>query len=258
MAPMDNDEQTSVRLVTRGDDAGLAPSVNEAVRDCYDDGLLRNVSVMATGPALADAAERLAGVDGLCVGVHLTLTAEWDHPEWGPVLPRDEVPSLVDETGSLPLLAEQFVERDPAPTEVRRELEAQLAAVRAVGFDPVYLDTHMALERQFDWFADELAALCEREGLIDGTTVPLLPGAAGPGTDPEWLLEHLSGVDEGTYLVVGHPAYEAADTRAIVGLGLDPGEEAANRVSQRRLFTDDRVLEYCEANGVEAVRYDGR
>lgn len=62
----------TVRLITRGDDAAVAEGANDAIRDHFGDGILRNVSVMAPCPAFDHAAERLAGVDGLCVGVHVT------------------------------------------------------------------------------------------------------------------------------------------------------------------------------------------
>ncbi|MFB6150669.1 MAG: carbohydrate deacetylase [Haloarculaceae archaeon] len=246
----------TVRLVTRGDDAGLAQSVNDAIRECYEAGVLRNVSVMAPCPELEHAAERLAGLDGLCVGVHLTLTAEWDRPNWGPVLPPGDVPSLVDADGNLPRLAGDFVERDPDREEVFAEVDAQVERVREVGFEPSYLDTHMAIERHLDWFAEALADRCEREGLVNGPAVPLPPGAEGAGTGPEWLLDRIDEAEPGTYLVVGHPAYEDEETAAIVGPGNDRGDVAADRAAQRRMFTNQRVRERCERNDVAVHRYD--
>lgn len=252
----DDADSHGIRLIARGDDAALAESANDAIRECFDEGILRNVSVMAPCPALDHAVDQLAGVDGLCTGVHVTLTAEWDQPNWGPVLPPEEVPSLVDEDGNLPKLAEDFVERDPDPDEVVAEMEAQIDRLREVGFEPSYLDTHMAIEHHLDWFVGAMTDLCKRKGLIDGTSVPLPPGADGPGTSPQWLLDRLEDTDGGTYLVVGHPMYEDDDAAEIVGLGNERGEMAANRADQRRMFTDARIQQYVEDHDIEVLWYN--
>jgi predicted glycoside hydrolase/deacetylase ChbG (UPF0249 family) len=245
-----------VRLVTRGDDAALAESANEAIRECFTEGILRNASVMAPCPALDHAAETLAGLDGLCIGAHLTLTAEWDNPTWGPVSDPGEVPSLVTDDGEFYRMPDEFFDADPDRNEVRAELTAQIRALEDAGFDLAYLDTHMALEQHREWFADELATLCERAGLVNGPETPLPPGAEGAGSGPDWLLEHLAGVDSGTYLVVGHPAYDDEETNQVVGPGHEPGDVAQSRVAQRQMFTDERVQSYVADHDIELLRYD--
>lgn len=246
----------SIRLVTRGDDASVAEGANDAIRDCFEEGILRNVSVMAPPPALEHAADRLADVDGLCVGVHLTLTSEWDAPSWGPVLPPEDVPSLVTDDGEFPADGDAFAALDPRPDDVIAELNAQVGRLRDVGFDPDYADVHMAVQRRFGWLEEAVGELCERHGLVDGTTVSPIPGDGVVARSPGRLLDALDGVESGTYLVVGHPVYDTEDTRAIVGMGRERGEVAAERVRQRKLFTDERVLEYVAEHGIEPVGYD--
>ncbi len=90
-----------VRLITRGDDLGCARSLNRAVKECYQKGILKNCSVLAAAPYIEEAAKLLAGTKGLCFGLHCDLTSEWDNVKWGPVAPREQVPSLLDSKGYL-------------------------------------------------------------------------------------------------------------------------------------------------------------
>lgn len=246
----------AVRLVSRGDDAGLAESVNRAVRECFREGVLRNVSVMPPAPALDHAADLLGDLDGLCVGLHVTLASEWDDPSWGPVLPAEEVPTLVDDDGEFYPSPEALFEADPDRAEVRAEMEAQVDALREAGVEVSYADGHMLPEVHSDWFGEELAAFCEAEGLVDGTrAAPLLPGH-GFEVDPDWLLERLDAVDPGTYLAVGHPGYDDEELREVHGGGRERGEVGRTRATQRRLFTDERVIERVRDGAVEVLRYD--
>ena len=91
-----------IHLVTRADDAGSCNSANVAIWNCYRRGIVLNASVMVPAPAFEEAAELLGSEEGLCVGLHVTLTSEWESVRWGPVLPAEEVSSLVDEHGCFP------------------------------------------------------------------------------------------------------------------------------------------------------------
>lgn len=77
------------------------------------------------------------------LGVHLTVVAEFADYRWGPLAPRDEAPSLLDETGSFfgddrraELLAGARLD------EPRAEFRAQIGAVLAAGLRPTHLDWH--------------------------------------------------------------------------------------------------------------------
>lgn len=243
------------RLVTRADDAANTKSTNRAVLDAFNDGILRNVSVMAPGPALDHAADLLADIDGLCVGIHITLTSEWDSPRWKPVLPPDTVPSLVDRDG--------FLLRDPAtleaqnadPDEMLQEALAQLDRLRDVGFDIDYFDDHM-WARKANGFGAKLSDLVE-SGLIDGqTAVDRLSEEDWPATEAE-LIDALESVSPGRYLVVGHPGYESSETRQIAGgrQNRARGEWAAVMERQRRMFMGRSIVEYCADNPVQPIQY---
>ncbi|MGH9937478.1 MAG: ChbG/HpnK family deacetylase, partial [Blastocatellia bacterium] len=62
-----------IRLITRGDDLGCARSLNRAMKECYEKGILKNCSVLAATPYVEEAARMLAKAKGLCFGLHCVL-----------------------------------------------------------------------------------------------------------------------------------------------------------------------------------------
>lgn len=265
MAGMPNETASrTARLLTRADDIGNTRSSSRAAKEAFEEGVLRNASVMAPCPAVEHAADLLADTEGLCIGAHITMTSEWDRPRWGPVLPAEEVPSLVDDDGYFLPTPTALDERPADTEEMVAEARAQIDYLRELGFDLVYLDDHMHNRLACD-FDERLPEVAEQEGLIDGrTSVKRLPEVRGgsppspwPPTQAEYLLERITAAEPGTYLAVGHPGYYEAETKPITGGRLDrgPGEWAAIMDRQRVMFTHDLVLQYCEEHSIELVRY---
>src|SRR3954469_5001259 len=87
-------------LITRGDDFGSFAEANHAIIDSFKRGVLRNASIMAPAPHFEHAAQLARENPGLCVGLHLALTSEWEEVRFGPVLDAKEVPSLVEPDGT--------------------------------------------------------------------------------------------------------------------------------------------------------------
>ncbi len=85
-----------IRLIVRGDDMGSSQASNEAAVRCFRDGVMRDVELMAVGPWFPEAARLLRENPGLDVGLHLTLTSEWDNVKWRPLT---TAPSLVGKDG---------------------------------------------------------------------------------------------------------------------------------------------------------------
>lgn len=89
-----------IRIVTRGDDSGSCHSANRAIADAFKKGVLQNTSIMVPAPAFKATAKRYKKLDGLCVGLHATITDEWNTNRWGPVLDAGKVHSLVMKDGT--------------------------------------------------------------------------------------------------------------------------------------------------------------
>ena len=238
-----------IQLVTRADDAGSCNSANVAIWSCYRKGIVRNASVMVPAPAFEEAAELLGSEEGLCVGLHVTLTSEWESVRWGPVLSPEEVPSLVDQDGCFPRSRRALEDNGARLEEMLAEIAAQLEAARSHGLNIAYVDTHMSV--RFSCGLEEpLKELARREGLVYGYEVPWLPPVEGRFANRvEEFVAQLAAAEPGTYLAVGHPTYDRLDVEMF-----SPGQ-GPKRDWDRRMFTDPPVLDYCAAHGVVPIRY---
>ncbi len=75
-------------LIIHADDIGLARSVNTASARAYESGGITSGSVMVPCPWFPDFAAYYREHQPLDVGIHITLTAEWDHYKWGGIAGR--------------------------------------------------------------------------------------------------------------------------------------------------------------------------
>jgi len=248
-----------IRLVTRGDDSGSSRAANQAVADAFRKGILRNTSLMVPGPAFTEAAGMLKDLKGLCVGLHGTVTDEWNESRWGPVLGAARVPTLVQADGTFFKDTRALWDRTPRPSndEIVAELKAQLERARAAGLDPKYLDSHMG----FDWFEglrEKMAAFAKAEGLLyQPPGLARLPDVRPAPADPvEGLMARLDRAEEGkTYLLVTHPAYDTEEMRRLTYGDRKPGEIARERDGDRRMLMDPRIVAYVRDLDVEPIRF---
>jgi predicted glycoside hydrolase/deacetylase ChbG (UPF0249 family) len=129
-------------LIVHADDIGLAQSVNDATSQAFESGGITSGSIMVPCPWFIDFAEYFRANPDLDVGIHITLTSEWDYYKFGGVLPATEIPSLLDENGYFyPTTEEVGIHADPA--EAEKEIRAQIEKAMSYGIKPTHLDTHM-------------------------------------------------------------------------------------------------------------------
>jgi chitin disaccharide deacetylase len=132
---------TARRLVVSGDDFGAAPEVNAGIVRAHRDGILTSTSLMVTGDAAAEAVALARAHPRLAVGLHLVLA------QGRPAAP-----------GSRLAAPDGAFRREPVATgiryawmclsqagraELRREVEAQLAAFAATGLRLAHVDGHL-------------------------------------------------------------------------------------------------------------------
>ena len=130
-------------LIVNADDFGRHALINRAVERAFNSGCLKSATIMAGGVAFDDAVKLAKKISGLGVGIHFTLA------NGNPILPPNEIPSLVTEEGIFHADYVKFLKRylsgKISLTEVRSELAAQLEKISRAGLTPTHVDSHQHL-----------------------------------------------------------------------------------------------------------------
>lgn len=225
-------------LVIHADDLGMAHSVNRATFEALQHGWITSASIMVPCPWFPEAARFAREHPEMDLGIHLVLNSEWTSYRWGPLSPRDAVPSLLDGDGYLPLL-ETTVGAQARPAEAEREIRAQVERARAAGVRITHLDSHMGalfqsaglLEAYLRVGADHgVPVLIERTGARGGERSPFAAAASGhalvdqvvsmsPGVATgaaDWLAAYrkiLTPLPPGVHQLIVHLGYDDEELR---------------------------------------------
>jgi len=129
----------STRLVVNADDYGRTAGVSRGIRHAHRHGIVTSTTAMLNMPRVTeDLSLAVQETPALGLGVHLVLTSG------RPLLPPEQVPSLVNEQGVFHSLV-AFVERRSSLklAEVQAEWQAQVEKfIAATGRRPTHLDAH--------------------------------------------------------------------------------------------------------------------
>lgn len=129
-------------LVLHVDDAGMSYEANQGTIRAMSEGIARSTSVMMPCNWVPHFMTYVKQHPGMDVGVHLTMTSEWNNYRWSPLAGRSVVPGLHDEQGAFWHSVAQVV-KNAKPDEVEAEMLAQIARFRQFGLEPTHLDSHM-------------------------------------------------------------------------------------------------------------------
>ena len=130
-------------LIINADDFGMCHSVNEAIIAALITGVVRSTTLMVPCPWALHAMRFLSDHPEIPFGVHLTVIADWADYRWGPVTPREKVPSLIDQAGYFYNFEQmpQFLAQVRLD-ELEMEFRAQIEAVLTARLKPTHLDWH--------------------------------------------------------------------------------------------------------------------
>ncbi|MCX7918963.1 MAG: ChbG/HpnK family deacetylase [bacterium] len=255
-------EKPRTRLIIRCDDIGLCHGVNMAFRRVAEQGMVTAASVMVTTPWIDEAVEILNQHPEISVGVHLTLNSEWKEYKWGPILPYDQVPTLVNEFGKFYSTRKEFMAHKPKVGEVAKEIRAQLDFALRKGLKISYIDNHMGTAISTLEFQQEMEKLAKEYrigisryfGEIDIGNVYSFP--------PEQkLAEGLKLLDAmttaGTYLLVCHIGTDTPEMQAMTDVhpfGLK--NMSVHRQAEADMLCNAQFKQALQKKGIQLIGYN--
>ena len=221
-------------LILHGDDLGVAHSVNAASLDALERGAISSASVMMPTPWVTEVAAWAKAHPDADLGLHLTLTSEWETYRWGSVESKDKVPSLLDADGTFPSDVPPVVSRARL-AEVELELRAQVERALAMGIRPSHLDSHMgSLFATNDLIATYIKVAHQYHlpflalrSMPGGTAVPLAPNdivldeviIAGPEVPrdrwKQFYLDAIAKLKPGLTEIIVHLGHDDAELQAV-------------------------------------------
>jgi predicted glycoside hydrolase/deacetylase ChbG (UPF0249 family) len=216
------------------------------------------------------------------MGVHLTLTSEWDGFRWGPISSRDQASGMLDGEGYFPRTT-PVIQQSGDPDFVRRELFTQVERAIAAGISPTHADTHMgsvfhpkympayvqlALHfklpvmiprfdeirlRKWGFDGDAVEWALSTLRTLEGEGLPLIDHIHGmPLDEPEHRLKQvfaaLDALEPGITHFIIHPSHDTPEARTI-------GPDLPSRRGDYETFMDERVRAHIRKTGIQVIGY---
>lgn len=253
------------KLIVRGDDIGFAQSANEAILKASLEGIQTSVEIMPTTPWFPQAIAMLKANPQIDVGIHLTLTSEWENLKWGPLT---QAPSLVDSNGYFyPFIwpnqnypGQNLKDKPWKLQEIEKEFRAQIERVLTHLPWASHISAHMGCTG----LSDEVRAVAEllareydlhidlKELGVEGVRYN------GPSKTSEEkkasFIAMLKSLQPGkTYLFVDHPAFDTPELRQVYHIGYT--DVAQDRQGVTDIWTDPQVKVTIRELGIELISY---
>ena len=139
---------SSARLVIfHADDIGMSRGSNQAYLALHEAGMVKTGSVMVPCPWANEILTLAQAKPELDLGVHLTLTCEYEHYRWGPI----SQPTSTNEAEKSGLVASDgrfWTSNEALGHNVHvdaadREVRSQVAYMHSLGIPFTHIDTHM-------------------------------------------------------------------------------------------------------------------
>ena len=252
------------KLIYRMDDFGSARAANTAILEGLRTGtMIRNVSVMPPCACVEEGAEELKRYSKqIDIGMHFTITSEWDQVKWGPVLEETQTAGVTDTNGWFKAALSDFAKERVDLDQVILECSAQLDKLTRLGLPIVYVDSHMALEMAIPGLQERFRTWIASKGLIDAYDYyrlddPSIPAYAESEEDyldnvETWVKKLPEDIQIWT---AAHPAVASNETMLFVNTEFPKGIIMNQRHLEYRSVISSRWEQWQAQYDLKLLRY---
>jgi predicted glycoside hydrolase/deacetylase ChbG (UPF0249 family) len=264
------------------DDIGMCHASIQAYVDLLDFGIISSAATMVPCPWFPHLASYCRENKNVDMGIHLTLTSEWDSYRWSPVSTHDTVSGLIDSEGYFFRTSEEAQLKGNSDA-VNLELSKQVERACKAGLNISHLDTHMntvahpkfinsyiqlAVQQKLpflfprmdqggfqklglDQEIASIAALLVNQ--LEEMGIPLVDNVAGLNLDNpvnrvNQAKQALSSLPPGITHFIIHPSIDTPELRAIT-------PDWQSRVADYRTFMDEDIRKFINSIGIHVLGY---
>jgi predicted glycoside hydrolase/deacetylase ChbG (UPF0249 family) len=264
--------KTAKLLVIHADDLGVAHSEDNASFTALEKGSVSSASIMVPCPWLSEVAAYAVSHPNADLGLHLTLTSEWNFYKWGPVADKQNVPGLVNRNGYFFSSVDSVIKSSNA-TEVEKELRAQIEKAKHSGIDFTHLDSHMGTLYSNKDYLQVLLKLGREYKVPVMLNKDVLAMSAGSANDKDVMLDNiyiesppdyekgteafytniLQSLKPGVSEIIIHAAYDDNEMQAVTVDHPDYG--AAWRQADFNFFTSETCRKLLQQNNIQLITW---
>jgi predicted glycoside hydrolase/deacetylase ChbG (UPF0249 family) len=273
---------TDKLVILHTDDIGMCQASLAAFIDLWENESISSGAIMMPCPWAKPAADYCRTHPKVDMGVHATITSEWDGYRWPPLSTRNPDSGLLDKDGFFWQTSEETQEHAFVEA-VTRELDSQTRKALEWGVDVTHVDSHMGttmhpkfiniylrtafqahvpaiLPREYaDTFihmgmdpdnaagATAMINQLEEQGypLIDGMVMLPLDQADG---QVEIAKRMLTDLPAGVTHFLFHPAIDTPELRAIA-------PDWPSRVANYHTFLNPEIKQFIKDQGIQVIGY---
>jgi chitin disaccharide deacetylase len=253
------------RLIVRGDDLGASHAMNQAIMEAAKNGIQTSIEVMVPTSWFPEAVKLLKQNPHLDVGIHLTITSEWDNLKYRPLT---YAKSITNSDGYFyPFIVpnkdypgQSITENSYSLDEIEKEFRAQIEMAKKHILNISHISCHMGCTR-FDPKVKEIAdKLADEYGLNinpEEYNVKYVSYVGPKNTAKEKiksLKQMILSLQAGeTYLFVDHPGTNDPEMQAIHHIGYEG--VAKDREGVTKAWTDPSVKKLIKQKGIQLISY---
>lgn len=269
-------------VIIHTDDIGMCNASVQAFIELSEYGLISSGATMVPCPWFPQVASFCRQNRSIDMGVHLTLTSEWNNYRWAPISTSNVSSGLIDDEGYFYKRSED-TQLFGNPEAAQSELTAQVERAILAGIEITHLDTHMStvahpkfimayvqlaiqnnlpflfprmdeagfislgLDQETATFAANYVSVLEDQG------IPLVDHADGLDLDKpvgrlDYAKEKLSNLPSGITHFVIHPSEDTPELLAIT-------PDWKSRVADFNTFRDEKIREHIKKEGLQVIGY---